>query len=58
MDRILLSDNLDDHYPPIDPRKTISKDRIVAAALKLNITPEKARAAYQALAKDFHLTIE
>ena len=58
MDRLLLSRDLDGVAPGIDPRKTIGKERIADAGRKLQITPEEARAAYQALATDFHLTIE
>ncbi len=58
IDRILLSRDLDGAAPGIDPRETINSDRIVNAATRLKIAPEEARAAYQALAADFHLTIE
>jgi len=58
MDRMLLSRDLDDDAPVIDPKETIGNDRIAEAARELKITHEEARAAYQALAADFHLTIE
>ena len=57
-DRILLSRDLDRVQPGIDPRVPIGDDRIANAARRLEITPEEVRAAYQALAADFHLTVE
>jgi hypothetical protein len=56
-DRILLSEDLDDIDPYLDPREPVTMERVEAASETLNISVDETRSRYESLAPTFHLTL-
>jgi Ribonuclease G/E len=57
-DRKLLSRDLDDLQPYLDPQEAIDEARVRQAAKKLKIPAEEVRRRYEALAQRFGLKLE
>lgn len=57
-EKMLLSRDFDEGEPWLDHALPITEERIVRAALKLEITTEEVRARYEAIADIFHLKFE
>jgi hypothetical protein len=57
IDQKLLSRDIDAEYPWLDPKKTITEERVADAASELELTQEEVRQRYEDLARAFHLTL-
>ena len=56
-DRRLLSKDLDDMPPWLDPHVPITEDRVARAATAVGLAPDEVRSRYEALADEFKLKL-
>jgi hypothetical protein len=57
VDQSLLSRDIDAAYPWLDPKESITEERIAKAASELKLTPDEVRQRYEELARAFNLKL-